>query len=315
MFPTISLNQISIGMWRYSRPVLRSERALQSRRWCTRHKLLVYGRFCRSWFLLSRNIPTSSRIKGKYFFKYTLFSPFIWILFNMELIFIAGSISRQNNSHSREPWITSDYSSLWVLWRVFAQIWKHNSVAILHRNFRLSQPLRHYWRPHFLCPRRPFTQHPNPWPNPHHRPQTRSPSWRSYVWFAMVWSRGHTRLGRQSQRCRVRIKKSRNFLHYVIWKFRCRYLFGSDVVAQFNQANDVDMICRAHQLVMEGYKWHFNETVLTVWSAPNYCYRCGNVAAILELDEHLARNFTIFEAAPQEARGVPCKKPQADYFL
>lgn len=51
------------------------------------------------------------------------------------------------------------------------------------------------------------------------------------------------------------------------------YLFGSDVVAQFNAANDVDLICRAHQLVMEGYKWHFNETVLTVWSAPNYCYR------------------------------------------
>lgn len=51
------------------------------------------------------------------------------------------------------------------------------------------------------------------------------------------------------------------------------YLFGSDVVSQFNSANDIDMICRAHQLVMEGYKWHFNETVLTVWSAPNYCYR------------------------------------------
>ncbi|NWY51010.1 PP4C phosphatase, partial [Chionis minor] len=46
-----------------------------------------------------------------------------------------------------------------------------------------------------------------------------------------------------------------------------------DVVAQFNASNDIDMICRAHQLVMEGYKWHFNETVLTVWSAPNYCYR------------------------------------------
>ena len=28
-------------------------------------------------------------------------------------------------------------------------------------------------------------------------------------------------------------------------------------------------------------------------------YRCGNVAAILELDEHLQRDFTIFEAAPQ----------------
>ncbi|XP_016010519.1 serine/threonine-protein phosphatase 4 catalytic subunit isoform X3 [Rousettus aegyptiacus] len=93
------------------------------------------------------------------------------------------------------------------------------------------------------------------------------------------------------------------------------YLFGSDVVAQFNAANDIDMICRAHQLVMEGYKWHFNETVLTVWSAPNYCYRCGNVAAILELDEHLQKDFIIFEAAPQETRGIPSKKPVADYFL
>jgi len=46
-----------------------------------------------------------------------------------------------------------------------------------------------------------------------------------------------------------------------------------------------------------------------------FCYRCGNVAAILELDEHLSREFIIFEAAPQESRGVPAKKPQPDYFL
>jgi hypothetical protein len=43
--------------------------------------------------------------------------------------------------------------------------------------------------------------------------------------------------------------------------------------------------------------------------------RCGNVAAILELNEHLQRDFTIFEAAPQESRGIPSKTPQADYFL
>jgi len=66
---------------------------------------------------------------------------------------------------------------------------------------------------------------------------------------------------------------------------------------------------------MEGYKSMFNDTLVTVWSAPNYCYRCGNVAAILELDENLAKFYKIFEAAPQEVRGAPAKKPAPDYFL
>lgn len=77
------------------------------------------------------------------------------------------------------------------------------------------------------------------------------------------------------------------------------YLFGGDVSNQFIHTNNLELIARAHQLVMEGYKLMFKDTVVTVWSAPNYCYRCGNVAAILELDEHLNKNYKIFEAAPQ----------------
>lgn len=76
------------------------------------------------------------------------------------------------------------------------------------------------------------------------------------------------------------------------------YLFGGDVVDKFNHQNNIDLIARAHQLVMEGYKSMFNDTLVTVWSAPNYCYRCGNVAAILELDENLTIFYKIFEAAP-----------------
>eukprot|EP00884_Botryococcus_braunii_P013765 jgi/Botrbrau1/2238/Bobra.101_2s0066.1 len=93
------------------------------------------------------------------------------------------------------------------------------------------------------------------------------------------------------------------------------YLFGEDICTNFNQVNKLEFICRAHQLVMEGYKKMFGDQLVTVWSAPNYCYRCGNIAAILELDEHLQTNFKCFEAAPQEARGVPSKKAAPDYFL
>lgn len=102
------------------------------------------------------------------------------------------------------------------------------------------------------------------------------------------------------------------------WNYSPRgagFLFGSDVVAAFNQTNSLELICRAHQLVMEGYKWHFDETVLTVWSAPNYCYRCGNIAAILHLNDYLEKDFSIFEAASQDVRSVPSKKPQPEYFL
>ncbi|KAI8335229.1 serine/threonine-protein phosphatase 4 catalytic subunit [Blakeslea trispora] len=94
------------------------------------------------------------------------------------------------------------------------------------------------------------------------------------------------------------------------------YLFGADVVQGFLHANGLDLIARAHQLVMEGYKPMFDDKIVTVWSAPNYCYRCGNIAAILELDDYLTKKYKLFEAAPQQDfRGVAQKKSLPDYFL
>ncbi|KAI0988733.1 hypothetical protein GJ496_004623 [Pomphorhynchus laevis] len=93
------------------------------------------------------------------------------------------------------------------------------------------------------------------------------------------------------------------------------YLFGSNTVEYFNRENGLNLICRAHQLVMEGYQWHFNNTLLTIWSAPNYCYRCGNVAAILQLGTNGEKNFRIFNADTNVKRNAPKKSLSAEYFL
>ena len=37
----------------------------------------------------------------------------------------------------------------------------------------------------------------------------------------------------------------------------------------------------------QGYNWCHDRNVVTIFSAPNYCYRCGNQAAIMELDDSL----------------------------
>lgn len=53
------------------------------------------------------------------------------------------------------------------------------------------------------------------------------------------------------------------------------YTFGADISAAYNHSNGLDLISRAHQLVMEGYNWSHEQAVVTIFSAPNYCYRCG----------------------------------------
>eukprot|EP00727_Mastigamoeba_balamuthi_P006419 m51a1_g2398 putative protein phosphatase 4 catalytic subunit (305) ;mRNA; f:758916-759992 len=79
-------------------------------------------------------------------------------------------------------------------------------------------------------------------------------------------------------------------------------LYGGDVVAQWNHINRLALVARAHQLAMAGYEWKFGRTLITVWSAPNYCYRCGNPASVFCLDENLDYDIRIFEAASREGR-------------
>ena len=65
------------------------------------------------------------------------------------------------------------------------------------------------------------------------------------------------------------------------------------------------------------FQYHFShQEVVTVWSAPNYCYRCGNVASIMRLEEDLKPNFKVFNAVPDDKRSVPPGRGgRGEYFL
>jgi serine/threonine-protein phosphatase 4 catalytic subunit len=86
--------------------------------------------------------------------------------------------------------------------------------------------------------------------------------------------------------------------------------FGPDAVDKFHQTNGTDLICRSHQLVAEGYRFCFNEKLVTVWSAPNYCYRCDNKASYLEIGSFLTKRFNVFvKSQDQDAESAVAPTP------
>lgn len=83
---------------------------------------------------------------------------------------------------------------------------------------------------------------------------------------------------------------------------------------KFVHINNLRLICRAHQLVHEGYKFMFDEKLVTVWSAPNYCYRCGNIASIMVFKDANTREPKLFRAVPDSERVIP-PRTTTPYFL
>ena len=78
------------------------------------------------------------------------------------------------------------------------------------------------------------------------------------------------------------------------------YSFGADVAEHFLHENDFDLICRAHQVVPDGFQFPFypDRSVVTVFSASNYCEEFHNKAAMLRVDNKLVCSFTFVE--PEE---------------
>lgn len=79
------------------------------------------------------------------------------------------------------------------------------------------------------------------------------------------------------------------------------YTFGPDVVTKFLARHDLDLICRAHQVVEDGYEFFAKRQLVTLFSAPNYCGEFDNAGAMMSVDETLMCSFQVLKPASRTA--------------
>ena len=80
------------------------------------------------------------------------------------------------------------------------------------------------------------------------------------------------------------------------------FTFGEDVVAQFLRRHDLDLVCRAHQVVEDGYEFFARRQLVTIFSAPNYCGEFDNAGAMMSVDDTLMCSFQILKPAEKRQR-------------
>ncbi|CAG8618348.1 7307_t:CDS:2, partial [Ambispora leptoticha] len=86
------------------------------------------------------------------------------------------------------------------------------------------------------------------------------------------------------------------------------YCFGKAIIHEFLARHDFDLVCRAHMVVEDGYEFFNDRTLVTVFSAPNYCGEFDNYGAVMNVNEELLCSFELLK--PQDA---PLQKLQQTF--
>ncbi|KII86458.1 hypothetical protein PLICRDRAFT_114578 [Plicaturopsis crispa FD-325 SS-3] len=73
------------------------------------------------------------------------------------------------------------------------------------------------------------------------------------------------------------------------------YCFGKAIINEFLVRYDMDLICRAHMVVEDGYEFWNDRTLVTVFSAPNYCGEFDNYGACMSVSEDLLCAFELLK--------------------
>jgi len=85
------------------------------------------------------------------------------------------------------------------------------------------------------------------------------------------------------------------------------FVFGPEIISVFLKKQDLDLICRAHQVVEEGYEFFAKRQLVTLFSAPNYCGEFDNSGAMMTVDENLICSFQILKPAEKKSPALTGK--------
>lgn len=73
------------------------------------------------------------------------------------------------------------------------------------------------------------------------------------------------------------------------------FTFGYNILEKFLRRFEMDLVCRAHQVVEDGYEFFCDRQLVTLFSAPNYCGEFDNAGAMMSVDETLMCSFQILK--------------------
>lgn len=95
------------------------------------------------------------------------------------------------------------------------------------------------------------------------------------------------------------------------WKENDRgvsFVFGKNVVFDFLKRFNFELICRAHQVVENGYQFFGDRTLITIFSAPNYCGEFDNAGAIMNIEKSLLCSFQVLKPLKNKTKEKDCIK-------
>ena len=193
-------------------------------------------------------------------------------------------------------------------------------VRFLTSSIIISCSPANRWRDS-VCSRRTLSRHLHHWPDSSHSSTYGSSL--EYVLYGshVEWSRSTSfKMGNIQQRRRSSIWLSGHTwgIHLSLPSFTHFSPFFSiiSLLWQFCALNQLSLVARAHQLVLEGYKFAFpqEDILVTVWSAPNYCYASGNIASVMQVYENGHKHFVRFSEVADAERVIPPTLP-IPYFL